>query len=189
MYLSLSATILACALLSNAAPLSNSVPPKSLPTVDLGYSVHQAISFNTTGSYYNFSNIRYAEPPVGELRFRAPVAVSGHNTSIDNGSIGRICPQAITGWFRDAEAFVPDYLSGKPFSPPPTSNGSAGTPDPRMSEDCLFLDVIVPKSALDSAGDKKVDTPVIVWIYGFVPHTVSTKFSLTEAQQRWLYLW
>ena len=31
----------------------------NLPIVDLGFERHQAIEFNTTGQYYNFSNIRY----------------------------------------------------------------------------------------------------------------------------------
>lgn len=37
-------------------------------------------------------------------------------------------------------------------------------PAPLTSEDCLFLDVIVPKSIYDSCG--KSAAPVVVWIYG-----------------------
>lgn len=43
--------------------------------------------------------------------------------------------------------------------------------DPRTSEDCLFLDVMVPKMIFDRAQSKrpvpkKVLAPVMVWIYG-----------------------
>lgn len=39
------------------------------------------------------------------------------------------------------------------------------TPDPRESEDCLFLDVFVPEDVLNNAG-KGNGAPVLVWIYG-----------------------
>lgn len=37
-------------------------------------------------------------------------------------------------------------------------------PDPRTTEDCLFLDVISPKAILENKSGKKA--PVLVWIYG-----------------------
>lgn len=37
--------------------------------------------------------------------------------------------------------------------------------DPRTSEDCLFLDVVVPKKIFDKRGVGK-GAPVLVWIYG-----------------------
>jgi carboxylesterase type B len=50
--------------------------------------------------YYNFSNIRYGQPPVGALRFSAPLAPQGRNTTINNGQQGVICPQAAPGQFQ-----------------------------------------------------------------------------------------
>lgn len=39
--------------------------------------------------------------------------------------------------------------------------------DPRATEDCLFLDVVVPKKIFDKASDEKPKlAPVLVWIYG-----------------------
>lgn len=43
--------------------------------------------------------------------------------------------------------------------------------DPRTSEDCLFLDVVVPQKIFDRAQNesfvpKKALAPVLVWIYG-----------------------
>ena len=43
------------------------------------------------------------------------------------------------------------------------------TQDPRTTEDCLFLDVIVPKKIFDSTNRQTNATrgsPVLVWIYG-----------------------
>jgi carboxylesterase type B len=50
---------------------------------------------------------------------------------------------------------------------PPPVNGSDPIPDqdPRTNEDCLFLDVFVPESVLNSAGNGS-GAAVLVWIYG-----------------------
>ena len=50
----------AVSILASNAHAQNS---SSLPTVDLGYNLQQASSYNNTGRYYSFSNIRYAAPP------------------------------------------------------------------------------------------------------------------------------
>ncbi|KAF2214415.1 hypothetical protein CERZMDRAFT_110727 [Cercospora zeae-maydis SCOH1-5] len=143
-----------------------------LPVVDLGYVVQRATVFNDTGNYYNFSNIRYAQPPVGDLRFRAPLPPLQNRSVIETGETDRICPQSNPAWLLTAEIFIPAYLEGKRnFTPADfnTSSGSSSLPaqDPRTTEDCLFLDVQVPKDIFDSA-DKKDSkgAPVLVWIYG-----------------------
>ena len=142
----------------------------TLPTVDLGYVVQRATVFNDTGNYYNFSNIRYAQPPTGDLRFRAPLPPLTNRTTIETGEIDRICPQANPAWLLTANLFVPQYLAGKTnfttadFNA--TSSGSSASlpaQDPRTTEDCLFLDVQVPKSIFDSGNSS---APVLVWFYG-----------------------
>ncbi|KAL8994183.1 MAG: hypothetical protein Q9169_005786 [Polycauliona sp. 2 TL-2023] len=147
----------------------------ALPIVDLGYSLHQASSFNSTGRTYNFSNIRYAEPPVGNLRFRAPVPPQGVNRSVDQGLVGRVCHQASPAWSLTAAEFVPAYLTGEPFNTSAAEDAveaaiaSPGPVDPRETEDCLFLDVVVPEQIFNLAGDSKNSesgAPVLVWIYG-----------------------
>lgn len=42
-----------------------------------------------------FDGIRYAEPPVGPLRFRRPVAVTKWNGTLDATQMKNSCPQAI----------------------------------------------------------------------------------------------
>ena len=71
--------------------------------------------------------------------------------------------------------FDPDYLEGKPFNLSATVASLASESDflpsldPRTTEDCLFLDVVVPQTILKSASNKTNLTsgaPVLVWIYG-----------------------
>ena len=38
--------------------------------------------------------------------------------------------------------------------------------DPRTSEDCLFLDVLLPKNIWETRSSSRDRAPVLVWIYG-----------------------
>lgn len=77
----------------------------------------------------SFKGIPFAKPPVGNLRWTAPVDPDPWTTT------------------RDATAFGPQCIQ----------LGSAS-----MSEDCLFINVWAPKTAITS-GSK---VPVMVWVYG-----------------------
>ncbi|KAI9674702.1 MAG: hypothetical protein M1817_001605 [Caeruleum heppii] len=146
----------------------------ALPTVDLGYTVQQALSFNETGNFYNFSNIRFGEPPIGDLRFAAPVAAK-ENRSVQTGEQGRICYQAAPAWSLLAARFLPAYTTGNQsaldafYQTAPNATrvplSSIPPADPRETEDCLFLDVAVPKPIYDNK-DNGPGAPVLVWIFG-----------------------
>ncbi|RDW77798.1 hypothetical protein BP6252_05851 [Coleophoma cylindrospora] len=130
------------------------------PIVDLGYATHQAslsIS-NQSNVYYNFSNIRYAAPPVGNLRFEATQPpLNNRSAGIQDGSYGNICPQAYAEWQLGALSL----LDGAP----------------NENEDCLFADVIVPKSIYDNKSlNQSRSVPVIVWFYGG-GYTLGSKYS------------
>ena len=63
-----SMVLLATATVAHASPSSSpSAANDGLPIVDLGYQRHKAISFNETGQYYTFSNIRYAAPRASSI--------------------------------------------------------------------------------------------------------------------------
>ncbi|KAA8569503.1 hypothetical protein EYC84_001130 [Monilinia fructicola] len=135
------------------------------PTVDLGYSIHQA-TLNSSGQYpyLNFSNIRYGQAPIGSLRFAAPESPRGRNTTVNDGQHDSICPQAFPAWLLTAERLLGQLL-----------DCTALSVDPRAGEDCLFLDVIVPQRIFNvtnsnetvtrNAGNK-AGAPVLVWIHG-----------------------
>ncbi|KAL6862244.1 alpha/beta-hydrolase [Trichoderma novae-zelandiae] len=154
----------AFALAAQAASLS------SLPTVDLGYQVHRAISYNETSGTYNFTNIPYAEPPLGSLRWRAPVPPRGVKQSVQDGSIGKICPQMSPNWTIVAQQFVEAWATGQfPLNFTEAETIANNTPqpiDPRTTEDCLVLDVVVPKKVFDNQKQHGEQAPVVVWIYG-----------------------
>jgi len=140
--------------------------------VDLGYELQQASSYNSTGRFYNFSNIRYAAPPTGENRFAAPQAPAVNRSAVQPGTPNRICPQANPAWELIAAQFIPKYLAGQTnftaasFNTSTSSGGSAlPAQDPATTEDCLFLDVVVPQDIFENAG-KGYGAPVLVWIYG-----------------------
>ncbi|KAF2769025.1 carboxylesterase family protein-like protein [Teratosphaeria nubilosa] len=142
----------------------------SLPIVDLGYELQQATLYNSTGGFYNFSNIRYAAPPTGANRFKAPQPPATNRSVVQQGLPDRICAQANPAWLAIAEAYIPEYLAGQTTfnsSSFKTSSTTSGLPaeDPRTTEDCLFLDVVVPEKVFNNAG-KGYDAPVLVWIYG-----------------------
>ncbi|KAH7085808.1 carboxylesterase family protein-like protein [Paraphoma chrysanthemicola] len=140
---------------------------RELPNVDLGYEIHQAANFNETGGFYNFTNIRYGAPPLGDLRFAPPQRPAVNRSVVQNGEIPRICPQASPGWQPTAFAVMSQFTAGLPINV--SSNIGTDQPlppiDPRTTEDCLFLDVMVPKGIFD-AQQNGSGAAVLVWIYG-----------------------
>ena len=82
----------------------------------------------------SFKGIPFAAPPVGKLRWREP--------------------QPVTNWtgVRNAKEFGPTAMQTNVF-------GDMAFRAPRMSEDCLYLNVWTPDS-------KKKNLPVLVYFYG-----------------------
>lgn len=80
----------------------------------------------------SFKGIPYAQPPTGDLRWREPMPVRVWTGTRDGSVFGAICPQ----------------------------NSSASIADPRMSEDCLYLNVWTPTWPMPVA------RPVLVWLPG-----------------------
>ncbi|KAM0794085.1 Alpha/Beta hydrolase protein [Usnea florida] len=131
------------------------------PIVDLGYTLHQATTTENDVSYLNFSNIRYAAPPTGDLRFAAPVRPS-MNRTVQDGQMTSICPQAQPGWITTAQEFT----TGEPITTYRNYTVNDIPPvDPRTSEDCLFLNVLV-SSAVYERRKNSTGAAVLVWIHG-----------------------
>ncbi|KAI9841075.1 MAG: hypothetical protein M1838_003785 [Thelocarpon superellum] len=135
------------------------VPHAGLPIVDLKYTLQQATPFVGNAQVYNFSNIRFAEPPVGHLRFAPPVPAK-ENRTIQTSEVSRVCYQALPGWA--ASQTASQFNSSKPASGAATELPAL---DPRETEDCLFLDVYVPKNVYDHQSNGS-GAAVLVWIYG-----------------------
>lgn len=127
-------------------------------TFDRSYLVH------FSGGYYNFSNIRYAAPPLGALRFTAPQPpLDDRLRGIQDGSYGFSCPQSMAAWVysMDADGNHVNQTGNVTYEAPPHAADE--------SEDCLFL--VVPKNVFignrqSQEAVKKTTAPVLVWIYG-----------------------
>ncbi|RYN16460.1 hypothetical protein AA0112_g12493 [Alternaria arborescens] len=103
--------------------------------VDLGYGIYQG-AYNSTTHLNIWKGIRYAAPPVGDLRWRAPAApVVSSNNIVDAIEFAPGCPQAAPA----------------PFPVIPAPSGS---------EDCLFLNVYAPRRK------EQAKLPVLVWVHG-----------------------
>lgn len=87
---------------------------------------------------------------MGPLRFRSPILPPRNRTGIQDVA-DVVCPQAYPKWLTTGAV--------TPFTPadiPPV--------DPRTSEDCLFLDVLLPKALWKKR--RRTRSPVLVWIHG-----------------------
>lgn len=85
-----------------------------------------------------FRGVPYAQPPIGELRFRPPRPVTPWDNTLRATQFAPAAPQP-----RDAGLFV-----GDPDAMPPVA----------MSEDCLYLNIWAPAA--------KGSLPVLVWLHG-----------------------
>ena len=145
-----------------------SIPPLTVEQQDTGL--------------YNFSNIRFAQNPVGPLRFSAPQPPTGRLEDVQVGEKGRICPQSGPEWSLVSAQFSEAVAKGEAESfnmteaveiakqqiadgalPSPHADGST-----YITEDCLFLDVIVPSAVFDKGerqheGHPAERAPVVVW--------------------------
>lgn len=92
----------------------------------------------------SFKGIPYAQPPVGDLRWKVPLPVEASDESFDATKFGHVAVQ----------------------SPDPTG-GEAAASSPDKSEDCLTLNVWVSDKVLaDAKAGKKPSAPVMTFIHG-----------------------
>ncbi|KAI0173305.1 putative carboxylesterase [Hypoxylon sp. FL1284] len=110
--------------------------PSSTPAVDLGYATYQGY-YNSTYDLNVWKSVRYAAPPVGDLRWQAPQPPVPNN--------GQVTPAV------DQPPLCPQ--SGA-FGTPESYGFNSGPGD----EDCLYLNVYAAPNA--------TNLPVLVWIHG-----------------------
>ncbi|RDL40751.1 Carboxylic ester hydrolase [Venustampulla echinocandica] len=140
--------------------------PPGLPLVDLGYELHQP-TFNESGQYYNFSNVRYAAPPLGNLRFAPPTSPNLKTKLFNDGSKDVSCIQAVPWWTNYTNAWLTQGTDAFNISAGYQVPNITTLPrqPPAQQEDCLFLDIMVPKAIYDNA-NRCCGAPVMVWIHG-----------------------
>jgi carboxylesterase type B len=124
----------------------NSVPRRTAIFQDI---THQVVVNTVVGAIqgfrdqnsFRFLGIKYAEAPIGKLRFAAPVPKAPFTSTFDATAFGYICPQG-------------NPNSGALLDP--VVNGAS------QDEDCLGLNIFTP--SLQSKGAKGL--PVMVYIHG-----------------------
>jgi hypothetical protein len=167
--------------LAAASVLTHNPLPRDdeVPTVDLGYEVHTgslnvsraALTANgsilliitkrhdlkaytimqTTQGIYAFSNIPYAEQPVGDRRFSVPVLPTGSSSNINNGSENVICMQAAS------ERVLEQYAAQYGVSVEQVAEIFYATAG--QTEDCLALYVYVPEAIFNNRTAAKGTDP------------------------------
>lgn len=125
-----------------------------------------------------FKNVRYAEPPVGNLRFAAPIPPRGRNPDVQTGAKPVICPQGVPAWNLVQTPWLQWYLAGNEslfnFTQAETNadavvaaRGGVVANNTLASEDCLVLDVMVDRDVFENAGNvtsgKSAGVPVVLW--------------------------
>jgi hypothetical protein len=169
-----------CCLLSavQADPIS-----RMQPVVDLGYEIYQAteptnVSFSSlsrslktdtvwkqkTAAYHSFPNIRYASAPVGDLRWKAPVPPQTNRSVIQSNAQSIECAQGSASWQIRTSKYISNYL--KTGNIPNVTYSDLSTFVSGGVEDCLFLDVMAPRTVFHSALANGTLAPVLVWIHG-----------------------
>lgn len=137
----------------------------TLPTVNLGYATYRGIRVNAGVDQY--LGIRYAQAPLGDLRFRAPLDPLPESTPQDASKVSPPPPTHASQHHSLAHTskFGPLCI-GVAQSPP--ADGS-------LSEDCLTANVFTPSTATP---DSKL--PVWLFIQGGGYATLGPFFNGTE---------
>ncbi|KAH8895477.1 alpha/beta-hydrolase [Thozetella sp. PMI_491] len=143
------------AALSASSPVAHASRADVTPSVDLGYEVHTGV-LNVTQKYYLFSNVPYAEQPVGERRFKPSTLPLGSNSTVNDGSQLAICMQSAPEWLLAKNAALYNVTTDVVAK---VLYNAAG-----QTEACLVLDIYVPQTVYDSRETSKA--PVVVWIHG-----------------------
>ena len=96
-----------------------------------------------------FRGVPFAAPPVGDLRWRAPMANTARSGPQNAATFAPACMQTpyITDWYASV---------AKTFGHGPESVGRPNG----VSEDCLYLNVWSPQL------DANAKLPVLVWVHG-----------------------
>ncbi|KAI0543476.1 alpha/beta-hydrolase [Xylaria curta] len=119
------------------------------PALELPWGIYLARELENDTNIYLFENVRFGANP---RRFDAPSSSEWTNSSVQPVSDGKNCIQVNTNKLKTPPGRGIDI-------------GNPDVPDAGQSEDCLFLDIYVPKSAFDEEGAVR-PMPVVVWVYG-----------------------
>lgn len=128
---------------------------KELPSVTL--SSNDVITGLTQKRVDSFRGIPFAQPPIGELRFKRPVPFNGSLDGLEANDFGTTCTSFSPFHAMDYVGDIGSRIPGFPATPLDATKVGV------MGEDCLTLNVWRPAGTEEGA-----NLPVVVWIYGGV---------------------
>lgn len=124
------------------------------PIVDLGYAKYRGR--RTSNNCTVYLGVPYAEPPVGDRRFRKPVPVNAAAITDSKTHEASQYPDfAVQGASCEPHSKLIDCARG-----PLTARSALTEPAGAGSEDCLKVDLYVPNNATSSS-----KYPVLVYIH------------------------
>ncbi|KAK7229406.1 hypothetical protein V2G26_001576 [Clonostachys chloroleuca] len=129
--------------------LANSAVAADPPTLKLPWGTYEGRPFADDNNIYLFENVRFGSIPE---RFSAPQTPSWTNSSVQPPSLGRNCIPI------DPKRYESPVGGETPITDP-------GDASDKVGEDCLFLDLYVPKKVL-ARSSSDAPAPVVVWLYG-----------------------
>ncbi|KAF9448568.1 carotenoid ester lipase precursor [Macrolepiota fuliginosa MF-IS2] len=119
-----------------------------------------------SGTVSQFLGIPFAQPPIGNLRYRLPQPIQPYNGSHLATAFGPACPQ------QNTNLPLPPGLPSQSINFLVNAGIGVIFPD---SEDCLNINVIRPATATSNS-----KLPVVVWIYGGGWERGTTSFPLYD---------
>lgn len=138
-------SLLLAALGATASPLAERAPP----TVTLDGAT---VTGTSSGNVEKFLGIPFAEPPVGNLRFRLPERITEYTTDVNATAYSPTCPQ------QAVDLPLPDGLVDETLDEIIDLIYPVLFPN---DEDCLTINVVRPAGTTPEA-----KLPVLVWIFG-----------------------
>lgn len=135
---------------TSALPATPVAQRATAPTVTLDNGTFVGV---TSSGVDSFLGIPFAEPPIGDLRYRLPVTIPPYNKSTHTvTSFGPACFQQkvvlpiVSGLTQDAIDYIANSIYGAVFP---------------SAEDCLTINVWRPSTATATS-----KLPVVAWIFG-----------------------
>lgn len=145
-------TALLSVLLALAPTIVAGPTRRSSPTVTLDNATFTGLA---SGAVNKFLGIPYAQPPIGDLRFRLPQPIPPYNASASQSvtAYGFSCPQQKGGNTPNITALPPATIA--------LLLSTVGSSMTTANESCLTVNVITPATATSTS-----KLPVVIWIYG-----------------------
>ncbi|KAJ3905868.1 Alpha/Beta hydrolase protein [Lentinula edodes] len=149
---SMKKVVLASALLTSAVALLSAstlarASNSNVPVIDLGYTQYQGV-FDSVNNLTNYLGIRYAAPPTGNLRWRAPRSPERNDSFVQQADTQPSPCFQSSGGAASTNALELNKRAGVDVTGEPT-------------EDCLFLNVYFPGNTVPTEL-----LPTLVWIHG-----------------------